>query len=113
MLPLLQYAGDSKIHTLSDATDTLADQFELTPEEREKAFMYLTVGSQNQDFRGMLMDGEVLYCVSGWGAMNGLLDFVMLMGLSEWPKTQEELDELIPPPTGIQSGIARWFKFGL
>jgi hypothetical protein len=85
----------------------------LTPEEREKAFMYLTVGSQNQDYRGMLMDGEVLYCVSGWGSMNGLLDFVFLMGLSEWPKTQEELDTLIPPPSGFQSGMARWFKFGL
>lgn len=36
MLPLLQHASDSKIHTLSDATDTLADQFELTLEERKE-----------------------------------------------------------------------------
>ena len=107
------------VRDLAEALGTIAVPMvksyleELTPDERKKAFMYLTVGSQNQDYRGMLMDGEVLYCVSGWGSMNGLLDFVLLMGLSEWPKTQEELDELIPPAKGRQTKIARWFKFGL
>jgi restriction system protein len=34
MLPLLQIAADGREHSLSEARDVLADQFELTPDER-------------------------------------------------------------------------------
>ena len=34
MLPLLQYANDQQEHSLRDAIDALADQFALTPQER-------------------------------------------------------------------------------
>jgi len=35
MLPLLQLAGDQQEHKMKEATDTLADQFNLTEEERK------------------------------------------------------------------------------
>jgi restriction system protein len=34
MLPLLRLASDKNEHHLADAAETLANQFELTPEER-------------------------------------------------------------------------------
>lgn len=34
MLPLLKYASDGQDHSMADAVETLADQFNLTPEER-------------------------------------------------------------------------------
>ena len=36
MLPLLKFAGDRKEHSLSDAVDYLADEFELSEDERKE-----------------------------------------------------------------------------
>ena len=36
MLPLLQLASDGNVHYIHDAVNQLADQFELTDEERAK-----------------------------------------------------------------------------
>ena len=56
-----------------------------TPEDVEKAdFGYLTVGSHNMDYRGMMMDGEVLYVTSGRGIMVGFRDLLTILGISTW-----------------------------
>jgi hypothetical protein len=34
------------------------------------------------------------------------MDFVQLLGLREWPDTQEELDRLLPPVGGIERKMA-------
>ena len=55
-----------------------------TPEERERAIAYLSVGSHNMDYRGLMMDGEVLYVTAARGVLPGMLDLVVLLGLSDW-----------------------------
>jgi hypothetical protein len=85
----------------------------LPADQRERVFAYLTVGSANMDYRSMVMDGEVMVTVSGWDALPGLLDFIMLVGLCEWIDTQEELDALLPPPGGMTRKIANLMKLAL
>jgi hypothetical protein len=58
------------------------------------------------DYRSMVMDGEVQVTVTGWTTLAGLLDFAQLLGLSEWPETQGELDRLLPPVGGLKRKIA-------
>ena len=57
---------------------------ELSPAERERVIQYLLTGSQNQDYRGMIMDGEVLFKPSHMGAILGYLDFVGLITPPGW-----------------------------
>ena len=56
----------------------------MTPEERARAIAYLSVGSHNMDYRGLMMDGEVLYVTAARGVLPGMLDLVILLGLSDW-----------------------------
>jgi hypothetical protein len=86
---------------------------ELTPEEQEELIAYFTVGSTNMDYRSMVMDGEVQLVVGGWQALNGLLDFLLLPGLCEWLETTEELDALLPPPSGLTRSMAGLMKLAL
>jgi hypothetical protein len=82
----------------------LAHQRALTPEQRDKTAVYLTVGSQNQDERAFFLDGEVAFLVSGGAAGHGLADILLLMGNSHWVTSLEELEEFIPQ----QKNIWRW-----
>ena len=86
---------------------------ELTAEEQEELIAYFTVGSTNMDYRSMAMDGEVQLVVGGWQALNGLLDFLLLPGLCEWLETTEELDALLPPPSGLTRSMAGLMKLAL
>ena len=90
--------------------NTIAD---YPPEFREKGMAYLTVGSANMDYRSMVMDGEVMITVTGWQAISGLLDFLILPGLTEWIDTQERLDELLPPPSGFNRKMSNLMKLML
>ncbi len=76
-----------------------ADQ---SPEVRARRVYYLQVGSCNMNNRSMLIDGEAALTVSGPAALTGLIDFLMVTGLSTWVETQEQIDALIPrrrPPS--------------
>jgi hypothetical protein len=78
----------------------------LTPEDKAKAIAYFTIGSVNMDYRSMFLDGEVMITMTGWNSLPGLMDFLILTGLCEWPTTQEHLDRLLPPPSGLTRSIA-------
>jgi len=82
-------------------------------ELEERAMAYLTVGSTNMDLRSMVMDGEVQITVTGWNALTGFLDFLILPGLTEWIETQERLNELLPPPSGFNRKVANLIKLML
>jgi len=82
-------------------------------EERQKVMAFLTVGSANMDYRSMVMDGEVMVTVTGWNALSGFIDFLILPGLTEWIETQERLDELLPPPSGFNRKVANLIKLML
>jgi len=86
---------------------------ETTPEQREKAAGYLTVGSHNMDYRGMMMDGEVLYITSGGGITPGLIDLLLIASLSTWVEDLDSLDALIPPYNEWQRRIGRYIKYAL
>ena len=86
---------------------------DLTPREREELIYFVTVGSTNMDYRSMVMDGEVQVLVGGWQALYGLIDFILLPGLCEWVETTEELDALLPPPSGFTRGMAGLMKLTL
>jgi hypothetical protein len=79
---------------------------DLSPDQRERVIQYLLTGSQNQDYRGKIMDGEVTFVVSHMGAILGYLDFVGLMAHTTWVETAEEMEPLLP----IQSD--RWRRIG-
>ncbi len=88
-------------------------QDDLVPPEREELIFFLTVGSTNMDYRSMVMDGEVQVLLSGWHSLFGFMDFMLLPGLCEWLETTEELDNLLPPPSGFVRGMAGLMKLTL
>jgi hypothetical protein len=88
-------------------------QAALTPEQREHGLYYLIVGSQNQDYRGMFMDGEVGYLVSGPDALDAVFDMTFIFGASTWVDTIEELDALLPPYSEFQRRVGRMIKEAL
>jgi hypothetical protein len=51
---------------------------------REKAILYMTVGSLNKDARGMMTDGEVLQVTAGAWAMWAVADMWILTGSTTW-----------------------------
>jgi phosphatidylserine/phosphatidylglycerophosphate/cardiolipin synthase-like enzyme len=74
---------------------------------------YLLIGSANEDYRSMLMDGEATVLLSGWSGVVGLIDFSLIVNLSVWIDDLEMLDALIPPPTPLQRTLARRVRFAL
>jgi phosphatidylserine/phosphatidylglycerophosphate/cardiolipin synthase-like enzyme len=93
---------------LSEAARPLAERWynETTPEQREKSFFFLTVGSHNMDYRGKFMDGEVSVIVAGEQALIAYLDFASIAAKTTWVESIEQLDELLP----AVKGRARWFS---
>ncbi len=78
-----------------------------------KTAYYLQVGSFNMNDRSMLFDGEAAVTVSGPAALTGMLDFVMVAGMSTWIERQEQLDALLPPPSRFKRLLARWGRSAL
>jgi hypothetical protein len=99
-------AGSAALVTASERLEAgyLAS---LSPEERERVMYYLVIGSANEDYRSMLMDGEASVLLSGWSGVVGLIDFSLIMNLSVWIDDLEMLDALLPPPGGLERSLAR------
>lgn len=96
---------------LADANQRLVGGFlEERPAARERAAYYLIVGSANQDYRSMYLDGEASVLLAGRAAVVGLVDFALLASLSVWVEDVASLDALLPPPTGFQRLVARWVR---
>jgi len=92
-------------HNLVQALDST-----LKGEEAQKSMAYFTIGSTNMNYRSMYLDGEVQITMTGWNTLPGLVDFFLLVGLTEWPDTQEKLDLLLPPPGGMTRSMARLLR---
>ena len=91
---------------LNEATDKLLAAYwnSLSMADQQNVIYYLMVGSQNQDYRGIIMDGEVAAVISGYFSLIGLMDFFFMSGLTTWIDDVQKLDQLLPP----QSGWRRW-----
>lgn len=85
----------------------------LDPAARERAIFYLFMGSHNQNYRSMIVDGEVGFLLSNWPSIIPYLDFISMVGQSRWITTQQELEALLPAETGLMWRIARWLKLTL
>ncbi|MEJ2371784.1 MAG: hypothetical protein P8Y07_13160, partial [Gemmatimonadales bacterium] len=83
---------------------------ETPPETLEKFVAYLMVGSYNQNYRSMLMDGEVMLTVEGGAVIYGLIDYLSLLGTATWVDSLEELEEYLPAYGGLKYMLARSFK---
>ena len=68
----------------------------LTPAERDSAVLFLTVGSQNKDTRGLLLDGETNFIVSGAWALQAYTEMFYFVGVTTWIETQEQFKALFP-----------------
>lgn len=82
----------------------------LAPAVRERVVFYTIMGSQNQNYRSMVIDGEVAFVVSGWPSVIPYLDFISLVGQSRWPTGPDELAPLLPPQSARAWRLARWAK---
>jgi hypothetical protein len=93
-------------------TDALIRGYErsLSEADRKAVSFYFSVGSQNQDPRGLMLDGEASVIVSGLHAAAGLVDLYYVMARSTWVRDKAELDRLVPAPGGITRMIARLIR---
>jgi hypothetical protein len=78
----------------------------------EGAASFALVGSQNQDYRGMFMDGEVDLVFSGPSSLVPLVDLIFLEGTRRGSRTSH-LDRLVPPPGEYSRRWARVLKDGV
>ncbi len=99
----------------SELAEQLVRGFEasLTSDEQERVIHYLSVGSQNQDYRGMFMDGEVGVVVAGRRSLIALIDFMFLFGSATWVDDLESLEELLPRHSEFRRRIGRMVKVAL
>jgi hypothetical protein len=85
-------------HTLMEFWTTLSEA------ERKHTIAYVVLGSQNHNYRSMILDGEVACVISGDATLQALIDLFFLSGITVWVDDLETLEQYLPP----QKGFARW-----
>lgn len=102
----------SAAQQLSRASQALVDGIvaRRTPAEAGRIAYFLLIGSANQDYRSMYLDGEASVLLSGRAAVVGFVDFALLASLSVWVDDLETLDGLLPPPSALRRTLANWFR---
>jgi hypothetical protein len=83
------------------------------PEVVGRAIGYFMVGSSNQDYRSMMMDGEVSVLLAHKAAMNGFFDSIGIAGVATYLESVEELNQHLPYYTGMNWKLSRWIKVAL
>ncbi|HET7374060.1 MAG TPA: hypothetical protein VFJ20_11760 [Gemmatimonadaceae bacterium] len=93
------------------STDAMIRGYEQTlPEpERRRVSFYFSLGSQNEDPRGIASDGEAAVIVSGVQASAGVVDLFYLMARSQWIDTEQQLTALVPTKSRLMQWIAHRF----
>jgi len=86
--------------SLKDAHGDLLRNGGFDPEAERRALWTWTIGSMNQSFRSIALDGESLVTVTGHSALVSAIDFIFIMAIAEWPETQAEFDQWFPPRNG-------------
>ncbi len=82
----------------------------LSQPERDRAALFFSMGSHNQNNRSMVLDGEVAFVVAGWSSLFGLPDFLVITGLCRWIEDLDELEALFPRYEGLQRRISRLIR---
>ncbi|MGH7678989.1 MAG: hypothetical protein ACRENU_11020, partial [Gemmatimonadaceae bacterium] len=91
------------------STDAMLQGFERDrPQaERKAVSFYFSLGTQNQDPRGLMQDAEATMIVSGLHAAAGVVDLYYIMARSTWIDTRAQLDALVPRPGRLMRMLAR------
>ena len=76
----------------------------------KRVIFYTLFGSQNQNYRSMVVDGEVCLVVSHWPSVIPYLDLIAMIGESEWLDDPADLARLLPPHSEWVRRIERWIK---
>ncbi|GAK60531.1 hypothetical protein U27_00428 [Candidatus Vecturithrix granuli] len=100
---------------LRDAYNVAARPYwqSLSEDEQQRAIYYLTVGSQNQDYRGMIMDGEAACVVAGYDSLVAMLDFFFMSGLTTWIDDPGDLEKYLPAQKGWRKLLGRYIMKAL
>lgn len=69
---------------------------ESDPTAPQRVVFTCTIGSQNQNPRSLLLDGEVAVNISGYDGLITTADFIFILGVATWPSTRQEFDRLFP-----------------
>jgi hypothetical protein len=104
----LGYATPDVDTTATRSADAMLRGYErsLTEAERRRVSFYFSLGTQNQDDRGIVSDGETTLIVSGVAASAGLVDLFFLMARSTWISTEKELQSFNPKRSSFVHRIA-------
>ena len=86
--------------SLEDAHADLLRNGGFDPQAEQRAIWMWTIGSMNQSFRSIALDGESLVTVTGHSALVSAIDFIFIMAIAEWPDTQADFDRWFPPRDG-------------
>ncbi len=103
----------SEVRALPDSLERIAERVLAHVHDAPRAASFAIVGSQNQDYRGMFMDGEVGVLFTGPESLVPLIDLVFMVGTVTWVDDQATLDRLLPPVGELQRRIARVAKDGV
>ena len=91
--------------------EAVTDWFaQLTRAERSRVVFYTIMGSQNQNARSMVQDGEVAIVVSSWPSIIPYLDLLTIIGQSRWIEEPADLAALLPPHGALKRKVAHWGK---
>ncbi|MCP4397134.1 MAG: hypothetical protein GY801_07535 [bacterium] len=85
----------------------------LNYEERQKAMGYLTIGSQNHNYRSLIMDGEVALVAANAASLTVLMDMFFLSGITIWIDDLETLETYIPGFKGWKRRFSRYMMKAL
>jgi len=97
---------------LIDVGDRMVAEWEhsLSAEQKSRLVFYLLLGSHNQNYRSMVMDGEAGFLVSGTSINAGMIDLVSLTGQCTWVESEAELDRFYPTHGWLKLHLARWLR---
>ena len=104
--------GDDVADAILNVGTKMADQWyaDLSKRDRDRVVFYTMMGSQNQNARSMITDGEDALIMSHWLPVIPYLDVIELVGQSRWIQNAEELYTLIPPQSTLRRRLAHWAK---
>src|SRR5205814_8127969 len=95
--------------------ELLLQRFEraLSEAERKQITYYFSLGTQNHDPRGLMLDAETSMIVSGFQASSGLVDLFYLMARTTWIERDAEIDRLVPARRGLAARLAGLIRFAM
>jgi len=97
---ILKVRNGMSAASLADAHRELLRNGDSDAESERRAIWTWTIGSMNQSFRSIALDGESMVTVADHNALVSAIDFIFIMAIAEWPDTQAEFDRWFPPRDG-------------